>query len=202
MKPPFEDMPGSDLKKGHSLDVHACQPWTIQSATSDHLDGLVALEEVCFSEPWSRKSFEAELTGNQFSRILMIPHQEDGQKVQVKGYICLWVIFEEIRFLNVAVHPEFRRQGIAKQLIGEALHLGREAGCFRGMLEVRESNSAARYLYESFHFQAQATRKSYYTNPTEDAILMTLEPLATRDNERGEARGKLVGSQTTIHTIS
>jgi hypothetical protein len=70
------------------------------------------------------------------------------------------------------------------------------------MLEVRETNQSARNLYESLQFQAYATRKSYYTNPTEDAILMTLELLASPDNEREEACGKSVGSQTTIHTHS
>jgi ribosomal-protein-alanine N-acetyltransferase len=87
------------------------------------------------------------------------------------------MVFEEIRFLNFAVHPEFRRMGLARQLISQAITIGIEEGCCRGMLEVRASNQAARNLYESFHFQSYATRKSYYTNPTEDAILMTLEPL-------------------------
>jgi len=143
-----------------------------------------------------------ELEGNQFSRVLMIPHPEYGQEVQVIGYICAWIVFEEIRFLNVAVHPEFRRHGLATQLIREALNLGIQAACCRGMLEVRETNRSARNLYESFHFEAYATRKSYYTNPTEGAILMTLEPLALLVNERREERGKSVGSQTTTHTIS
>jgi len=114
----------------------------------------------------------------------------------------MWIIFEEIRFLNVAVHPDFRRQGLARHLIRQSLDLGVEASCCRGMLEVRETNQSAKNLYESFQFQAYATRKSYYTNPIEDAILMTLEPLAMRINEKGEARGKAVGSQTTIHTHS
>ena len=60
----------------------------------------------------------------------------------------------------------------------------------------------AKNLYEFFHFQAYAKRKSYYTNPTEDAILMILEPLTPLNNERREERGQPIGSQTTIHTIS
>ena len=184
------------------LKEHASNHWTIQGATFGNLDELVALEEACFSVPWSRKSFEAELEGNQFSRVLMIPHPEYGRKVQAIAYICVWIVFEEIRFLNLAVHPEFRRQGLASHLIREALRLGAEAGCCRGMLEVRETNTSARNLYESFNFRAYATRKSYYTNPTEDAILMTLEPLGPLVNERNEPRDKSVGSQTTIHRIS
>jgi ribosomal-protein-alanine N-acetyltransferase len=196
----FEKMPEGGMPS--ELKEHASNHWTIQGATFGNLDELVALEEACFSVPWSRKSFEAELEGNQFSRVLMIPHPEYGRKVQVIAYICVWMIFEEIRFLNLAVHPEFRRQGLASHLIREALRLGAEAGCCRGMLEVREANASARKLYESFNFRAYATRKSYYTNPTEDAILMILEPFAPLDSERRNERGKLVSRQMTIHTIS
>ena len=172
------------MSKISSMDVHS-KPWSIQKATLGNLDELVNLEQACFSMPWSKKSFEAELAGNQFSHVLMILDSGQGQNIQAIAYICMWIIFEEIRFLNVAVHPDFRRQGLARQLIGHSLDLGKEASCCRGMLEVRATNHSARNLYESFQFQAYATRKSYYTNPTEDAILMTLESLAIPDNERG-----------------
>ena len=189
-------------EKGKGMNILSNNQWAIQVATLENLDELVALEKACFSEPWSRKSFEAELEGNQFSRILIIPHSEGGRKIQVIAYICMWIVFEEVRFLNLAVRLEFRRQGLAKWLICEGLRLGMAADCCRGMLEVRETNRAARNLYESFHFQPYATRKSYYTNPTEDAILMVLEPLTPLQKERREESGKLVVSQTTIPTIS
>ena len=177
-----------EMEKPNSLTSADSQQWTIQEATFEHLDALVWLEEACFTAPWSRKSFEAELRGNQFSRVRMISHPSHGHEVKVIAYICAWMVFEEIRFLNVAVHPDFRRQGIAKQLIRDLLHLGVEAGCCRGLLEVRASNGFAKNLYESFHFHAHAIRKSYYTNPTEDAILMTLEPLVSLETERREQR--------------
>jgi len=178
----------------NSMTVHDSNHWNIRMATLENLDVLAALEVACFSVPWSKKSFEAELKGNQFSQILMIPHSEYGLEVQAIGYICVWMVFEEIRFLNLAIHPEFRRRGLATQLIGEAIRLGREEGCCRGMLEVRESNHAAKNLYESFNFQAYATRKSYYTNPTEDAILMILEPLARHIQKGGMSQAdQLVG---------
>lgn len=180
--------------------VHDTNHDNIQRASIENLDVVVALEEACFSVPWSRKNFEAELEGNQFSRVLIIPHPEYGQKVQVIAYICVWVVFEEIRFLNLAVHQEFRRQGLARQLIGEAIRLGIEENSCRGMLEVRESNDAAIKLYEHFKFQEYARRKSYYTNPTEDAILMILEPLAVLRKE--DESGRSFGSQASIHVIS
>lgn len=184
------------------MTVHASKNWNIQVATLENLDALVALEEACFSVPWSRKSFEAELEGNQFSRVLIVPHSEYGHKIQVLGYICTWIVFEEIRFLNLAVHQEFRRLGLATQLISQALHIGIEEGCCRGMLEVRASNQAAKKLYESVNFQGYATRKAYYTRPAEDGILMTLEPLVPPYAERSYEHGRIVGSQASIHTIS
>ena len=194
VKSNFEDEDREENGEVHVRTVHGSNPWNIQRATLENLNVLVALEKACFSVPWSRKSFAAELEGNQFSRMLMVPHPEYGLEVQAIGYICAWMVFEEIRFLNLAVHPEFRRRGLATQLIGEAIRLGRAEGCCRGMLEVRESNHAAKKLYEFFHFQAYATRKSYYTNPTEDAILMNLEPLARPIQKGGRtAADQLVG---------
>ncbi len=175
---------------------------TIRSATIEDLDALVTLEEACFAVPWSRRSVEAELEGNQFSRVLMIAHPEQTNDVRAIGYICVWIVFEEIRFLNLAVHSDFRRQGMGKQLIQEALGQAMAVGCCRGLLEVRATNMPAQALYKSFCFQSYATRKAYYTNPTEDAILMTLEPLIPGPEERRHDRGKPIGSQSTIHTNS
>jgi len=189
-----EDEDIGENEVGNAVTVHGSNPWNIQMATLENLDVLVALEVASFSVPWSKKSFAAELEGNQFSRMLMVPHPEYGLEIQAIGYICVWMVFEEIRFLNLAIHPEFRRRGLATLLIGEAIRLGRAEGCCRGMLEVRESNHAAKKLYESFNFQAYATRKSYYTNPTEDAILMNLEPLARPIQKGGRpAANQLVG---------
>jgi [ribosomal protein S18]-alanine N-acetyltransferase len=152
----------------------------IRLAEGSDLDALVTLEESCFTVPWSRKSFEAELSGNQFSRLFVVPHPEEHEPVfPIIAYACCWLVFDELRFLNLAVAEKFRRQGLAKALIEKAIVHAREEGCGRGLLEVRESNHRARNLYQSFNFKVYATRKGYYTNPDEDAILMALEPLAS-----------------------
>ena len=167
---------GRERIKNMTMDV--CQDGRIRPATVADLEALLKLEKVCFAVPWSRKSFEAELNGNQFSHILVVPGSRETWEIPLLAYICVWVVFEEIRFLNLAVHPNFRRRGLARQLILQALRIGINQGCCRGMLEVRHSNSAAKTLYESFNFTEYATRNSYYTNPTEDAILMILEPIS------------------------
>ena len=162
---------------------------SIRLATLADLDALVRLEESCFSVPWSRKSFEAELNGNSFSQILVIPGPREQPEISLLAYICVWVIFEEIRFLNLAVHPDFRGQGLAKQLILQALYIGSVRGCCRGMLEVRNSNQMAKHLYEVFEFKEYGRRSSYYTNPTEDAILMILEPISKILSAKNDLRG-------------
>ena len=142
------------------------------------------LEESCFAEPWSRKNLEAELTGNQFSRLFVVPHPgETGSHPPLIAYLCCWIVFEELRFLNLAVWKDFRRQGLASSLIKQSILEGIQAGCRRGLLEVRASNHMAQQLYQMFNFQAYATRKSYYTNPIEDAILMILDPLTLSQKE-------------------
>lgn len=178
---------GMNIPNDHVMDPDQGQG-VIRLATLADLDALVCLEQACFTVPWSRRSFEAELQGNCFSQILVVPGPRGHPEILLQAYICVWVIFEEVRFLNLAVHPEFRGQGLAKQLILRTLHIGSAQGCRRGMLEVRESNQMAKNLYESFEFKAYGRRRSYYTNPNEDAILMILEPLGQQVSEKNDLR--------------
>ena len=174
--------------KDRVMDMDPVHNEAIRLATLADLDALVGLEESCFSVPWSRKSFEAELHGNSFSQILVIPGPREQPEIPLLAYICVWVIFEEIRFLNLAVHPQFREQGLAKQLILQALCIGGTQGCCRGMLEVRDSNQMAKKLYEFFKFKEYGRRSSYYTNPSEDAILMILEPISMPVSDKKDLR--------------
>ena len=151
---------------------------SISKASLEDLEAMHDIEQVSFSVPWSRKAFEAELQGNEFSVILTARSEvPSGRMRPLVGYICVWLVFDELRFLNLAVIPTFRRQGVAEQLVARAIGLGFSKGTRRGLLEVRESNQAAQALYKKFGFTVYGKRKSYYTNPDEDAILMSLDPL-------------------------
>ncbi|MDX1411372.1 MAG: ribosomal protein S18-alanine N-acetyltransferase [Nitrospirales bacterium] len=151
---------------------------SISKASLEDLEAILEIEQISFSVPWSRKAFEAELEGNEFSVILTARLEvSSGPIGPVVGYICFWLIFEELRFLNLAIIPAWRRHGVASQLVSQAMRLGFRKGTRRGLLEVRESNLAAQALYKKFGFTVYAMRKSYYTNPDEDAILMSLEPI-------------------------
>lgn len=159
------------------VDRMACEE-IIELATSADVPDLLRLEEACFSAPWTSKMFEAELTGNQFARFL-VARQRDPETATLRtvGYLCFWIVFEEIRLMNLAVIESVRRRGLATQFVTRALQMGKEQGAMRAVLEVRASNHPAVVLYEKLGFRRVATRAKYYTNPIEDAVLMEREPI-------------------------
>jgi [ribosomal protein S18]-alanine N-acetyltransferase len=151
----------------------------IMPATLADLPDLLRLEEACFSAPWTRKMLEAELTGNQFAHFLVARETaksatSDGPIV---GSLCFWIVFEEVRLMNLAVAEEMRRRGIGAALVGSALRIGLIQAATCAVLEVRASNDAALALYRRFGFTQVSIRPSYYSNPVEDAVLMEMEPI-------------------------
>jgi ribosomal-protein-alanine N-acetyltransferase len=150
----------------------------IEPATSGVLDEVLAIEQACFSSPWTRKMLTAELSGNQFANFLIArcPDPLSGSFV-VAGYFCFWIVFEEVRLMNLAVLGPYRRQGVATRLVCTALRTGLARGATRAMLEVRVSNQEAQTLYHRLGFRQTARRARYYVNPEEDAVLMEMAPL-------------------------
>lgn len=151
---------------------------TIEPATTDMLDALLAIEQACFSSPWTRKMLSAELSGNPFANFLVARTVGTSSRPAViAGYFCFWIVFEELRLMNLAVVPEFRRRGVATQLVCAALRMGLAKGATKAMLEVRASNREAQALYWKVGFRQTSTRVRYYVSPEEDAVLMDLIPL-------------------------
>ena len=100
--------------------------WVIEPATVEALPGILQIEEACFSAPWTRKMLEAELSGNPFAHFLLakqVPPGEAGS-VSIVGYLCFWVVFEEVRLMNLAVIESMRHKGIARALVVQALETG------------------------------------------------------------------------------
>ena len=137
--------------------------------TEELVPGIAALERKCFSRPWSEAALRAELD-NEHARYLAAV---DGSG-RVVGYAGLHCILDEGYIDNVAVDPEFRRQGIAGAILEEFLRLG-ESGLAFLTLEVRASNAPAVALYEKYGFILAGRRKNYYDAPREDALIMTKE---------------------------
>jgi [ribosomal protein S18]-alanine N-acetyltransferase len=166
--------------------------WIIEPATVESLPEILQIEEACFSAPWTRKMLEAELSGNPFAHFLLakrVPQDEAGV-VSTVGYLCFWVVFEEVRLMNLAVIEPMRHNGIARALVLQALDVGLAQGAVRAVLEVRASNQAARGLYQSLGFCGGTTRPAYYKNPVEDALLMELDPIVLESSRlTGEVDG-------------
>lgn len=135
---------------------------------------------------------QAELTGNRFAHFLLAKQVDKSgtDSTAVVGYLCYWIVFEEVRLMNLAVLSPMRRQGLARSLVIHALQTGVDQGAVRAVLEVRASNVAAQSLYHSLGFRQIATRPSYYTNPSEDAVLMELEPIVVQPGGCGDPRVK------------
>ena len=169
-------------------------------ATVDMLPDLVQLEEACFSAPWTRKMMEAELTGNQFAHIRVAVGRAEGQTAEsLVGYHCFWVVFEELRLMNLAVRASMRRRGLGEALALEAIRVSVGLGASRAVLEVRSSNEAAQGLYRKLGFVPMSTRREYYANPTEDAVLMELVPLVVPENTRDLRVFPVGGSSVSAH---
>jgi ribosomal-protein-alanine N-acetyltransferase len=147
----------------------------IRPMRAEDLDQVMAIDERSFTMPWRRKMFEAELTGNPFASLAVAVGPAD----EVLGYVCIWVVFDELHLMTLSVHPDWRRRGIGEDLVRWALEFARRRQVRLATLEVRAGNAAARALYEKFGFSATATRPAYYREPREDAVIMTLAPLGS-----------------------
>ncbi len=134
-----------------------------------HVPQVAALEKICFADPWSEKSVASELE-NPLSYWLVAM---DGEKLV--GYVGSQTVLGETDVMNVAVSPDYRRQGIAEGLILALIAAlkARESHCLT--LEVRDSNASARALYEKLGFSEIGRRKNYYRNPKEDALILRKE---------------------------
>jgi ribosomal-protein-alanine N-acetyltransferase len=91
---------------------------------------------------------------------------------RVAAFCAFWLVFDEIHINNVAVLPQLRGHGIGTTLIQHVLAEGRRLGANRATLEVRASNDAALRLYQRLGFYVAATRRNYYSNPVEDALIL------------------------------
>jgi len=166
--------------------------WIIEPATVEVLPDILHIEEACFSVPWTRKMLVAELSGNPFAHFLVAKQAPQGEvgSASIVGYLCFWVVFEEVRLMNLAVIESMRHKGIAKALVMRALEVGLAQAAIRAVLEVRASNRAAHAFYRGLGFRDMTIRPAYYTNPIEDALLMELDPIVSESGRLAEEVGR------------
>jgi ribosomal-protein-alanine N-acetyltransferase len=146
----------------------------IRRMTREDLAEVAAIEVLSFPVPWTEEMFLGELA-RAVSTVLVAQDVGRGGQAVVVGFICLWVVEDELHINNLAVHPRWRRRGIADALLTAGLAAGRARGARRALLEVRASNLAAQCLYRRYDFEPVGIRRRYYSQPVEDAIVMALD---------------------------
>ena len=134
----------------------------------EHLPQVAALEDCCFSMPWSEALLARELEQNTTEYRVALDETGD-----VLGYAGFYTVLDEGCITNVAVWPAHRRQGIGKKLMEALAQAAEQRKLSLLTLEVRAGNKEAIGLYQAYGFQAVGIRKKYYEHPVEDAILMT-----------------------------
>ncbi len=135
--------------------------------TLAHLDQVLEVEQLSFTTPWSRFSFQTEL--NQNPHALYLVGKCQGRVV---AYAGTWIIFDESHITNIAIHPSWRGRGFSHQLLIALLAASRERGAKRATLEVRTANTVAQALYLKHGFKFCGIRRGYYADTGEDALIM------------------------------
>lgn len=158
----------------------------LESFEQCHLDEVVRIEAT-FSAPWTREMFLQELRQREEMSYSMVGLVEG----RVIAYALSWFVADEVHIVNLAVHPQWRRRGVARYLMREVFDCALRRGMAIATLEVRFHNRAAIGLYESMGFRQVAIRKNYYADNGEDALVMLTELVSTQvpANPDGEVSG-------------
>lgn len=142
---------------------------TIVKMNADHVRQVAGLEKLCFGDPWSERSIASELENPLAHWLVAV----EGKTVA--GYVGSQTVMGETDMMNIAVHPEYRRQGIAQLLVDALVSDLKTMGSRCLTLEVRASNEPAKKLYEKLGFSLIGKRPRYYHNPREDGLILRKE---------------------------
>ena len=142
---------------------------TVRRATIEDAKETFAIEMECFSVPWSLDSIETELV-NEDKKLYYVIEDANG----VVGYAGAWLVYDEGQITNIAIRPSARRQGFGAKLTSALIEECFKRGMHEIFLEVRISNLSALSLYRQLGFTVKGMRKNYYSEPKEDAYIMSL----------------------------
>jgi len=141
-----------------AVDVRPMRP--------EDLRGVMAIENQAYSVPWSRATFDGLIDRHDADVFVATAYG------RVVGYAVCWAVIDQAELGNIAVAAPWRRRGVASRLLEAVLERQRERGVKQVYLEVRATNRAAQKLYERFGFEPVGHRAAYYSQPTEDALVM------------------------------
>ena len=141
----------------------------IRKMTAREVPQVAELEKLCFAMPWSEKSVAGELD-NPLA-LWLVAMEGD----RLAGYVGSQTVMDETDMMNLAVTPQFRRQGVGEALVNALVASLKEMGSLCLTLEVRDSNGPARALYAKLGFREIGRRRGYYRDPREDAFILRKE---------------------------
>jgi len=133
----------------------------ISYMTLEDIDDVMVVEKLSFTIPWSKNALIEEVLNNRMA--IYITAKVNGKAI---GYAGMWKIFDEGHITNIAVHPEYRQNGIGSRLVEKLVDIAKERGIVKMTLEVRKSNLAAQALYCKYGFKEMGLRKGYYADFT------------------------------------
>ena len=157
-------------KSQAEVEYEKKQKIELQNMSFEDIDQVCEIENLSFATPWSRESFESELSKNSLAKYIVA--KVDGK---VAAYGGMWIVLDEAHITNIAVHPDYRGQKIGEKLVRAMLQTAKESGTAHITLEVRASNEVARNLYKKLDFKDSGIRKGYYADTGEDAVIMWKE---------------------------
>ncbi|MFH1562619.1 MAG: ribosomal protein S18-alanine N-acetyltransferase [Nitrospirota bacterium] len=147
-------------------------PITLCPMKEEDITQVLKIENLSFLDPWTQRMYLAEVRERNDSYFIVAKLAD-----KIIGYGGFWLVIDEAHLVNIAVHPDFRRQGIGIQIMQHILNLAKQLGAKRATLEVRESNLIAQNFYNKFGFIACALRKKYYPDTQENAVIMWVNEL-------------------------
>jgi len=158
-------------------------PYAVEIAQPEDIDALVTLERRCYTHPWTVRGFrDAFRRGERGSVVVARTVPGTDPERGILGYCVIETVADEVHIHNLAVRPEMRQGGVGRRLLEIGLSMGERRGARTALLEVRESNEPAIELYRSLGFVAVGTRRNYYSQPQEDALLLRKDGLGDGDH--------------------
>jgi len=147
--------------------------FTIAPMSLEDIPGVMEIENQSFPIPWSESSFRYELLENPYASLFVGRTRADPPVVT---FACVWIVDQEMKINNIAVHPRARARGVGTRFLRFLLDHAASQGCREVTLEVRPSNLGAKALYRRFGFRQVAVRHGYYPahGGREDALVLTL----------------------------
>jgi ribosomal-protein-alanine N-acetyltransferase len=143
--------------------------FSMRKMEEEDLPSVVEIENISYPNPWREMTFRGELYNQPLSFPFVIVHKYQRKII---GYIIFWCMKDRAQINNIAVHPDFRRMGIAEAVMRQVLDQIKKARAGLVTLEVRPSNGAARSLYNKLDFEVLGIKENYYHDPEEDALVM------------------------------